>query len=484
MKRACSIGLSLALALAFALIFYTFNTPLGPTIGSDNAMYLTLGTALARGYRPYLDIFDHKGPLLYLLQLLPQALSGGNSTLAVFLMELAFLFASLRVLAAIARTLSVPEALCQLCYLALGCTLVGGGNLTEEYSALPTLLGLLLALRCFGGAAADRLPSRAILLGICAGCCALLRVNNALPLTCFALTLAAALWVRGRMIEVALAALGTALGILLAFLPIVLWLLHQGALSAAFDGTVLHNLRYSAAGDGSRRAMLLSPYGGKAFLLLALGAAGAFSLREKRNGLGIALFSASLAGFVAAFISRKFYQHYLSIALPTASVGFALAFARLPRRSVRLMGAGIAAICLLWLSWQGIGVDRERRARLLEMPQFVADARALYDRVPEAERDRFMAYRVEPKWYPSAGALPCMRHYFLQEILAQADPAIMDEIVAHFESDPPLWLVIYYNRPFSPPYDPRVQAIFETRYAFVDSAGTYQLLRLIPEAGR
>ena len=98
--------------------------------------------------------------------------------------------------------------------------------------------------------------------------------------------------------------------------------------------------------------------------------------------------------------------------------------------------------------------------------------------VPEDERDRFMAYRVEPRWYVAAEALPCMRFYFLQEVLAQADPAVMDEIVQTFETDPPRWLVIYYNRAFNPPYDARVAAIFETNYEFVDAAGQYQLLRL------
>ena len=98
--------------------------------------------------------------------------------------------------------------------------------------------------------------------------------------------------------------------------------------------------------------------------------------------------------------------------------------------------------------------------------------------VPEDERDHFMAYRVEPKWYVAAKALPCMRFYFLQEILAQADPAVMDEIVDTFETDPPHWLVIYHNREFLPPYDARVAEIFQTKYEFVDAAGQYQLLRL------
>ena len=141
---------SLALAAAFSLVFYICNTPLGPSIGSDNAMYLTMGTALARGYAPYTQIFDHKGPLLFLLQALPQALSGGYSMTAVFIQQAVFLFVCLRVLARIARGLGVPPLGAQLAYLALIGPFVSGGNLTEEYASLFTCVGLLAALRVFG----------------------------------------------------------------------------------------------------------------------------------------------------------------------------------------------------------------------------------------------------------------------------------------------------------------------------------------------
>ena len=103
---------------------------------------------------------------------------------------------------------------------------------------------------------------------------------------------------------------------------------------------------------------------------------------------------------------------------------------------------------------------------------------AQLEQVPESDRDRFLAYRVEPKWYVATKALPCMRFYFLQEILADADPAVMDEIVACYEEKPPKWVVLFYNRPFSPPYDKRVQELFDTRYEFVDAKGQYQLLKL------
>ena len=48
-QKALNALLALAMAFGYMLIFAYNNTPLGAAIGSDNAMYLTMGTALARG---------------------------------------------------------------------------------------------------------------------------------------------------------------------------------------------------------------------------------------------------------------------------------------------------------------------------------------------------------------------------------------------------------------------------------------------------
>ena len=137
-----------------------------------------------------------------------------------------------------------------------------------------------------------------------------------------------------------------------------------------------------------------------------------------------------------------------------------------------------AVVCVLYLAICGVQVNVQREKDYSVMQEMTPDAVALYDQVPEEDRDSFMAYRVEPKWYVAAKALPCMRFYFLQEILADADPAVMEEIVDRFTNDPPKWLVIYYNREFGPPYDERVAKIFDTQYEFVDARGTYQLRKL------
>ena len=193
--------------------------------------------------------------------------------------------------------------------------------------------------------------------------------------------------------------------------------------------------------------------------------------------LAAAMLAAAAAGGLAAFLSRKFYIHYLMLGAPLAATGTVSLMTAF--REKRRVAAGILAACsCIWLCVQGVQANDLRLSERQGLDQFTQDAQTLMAEVPQEEREHFMAYRVEPKWYVAAKALPCMRFYFLQEILAQADPAVLEEIVAAFESDPPHWLVIYYNRAFEPPYDTRMAEIFETKYEFVDAAGQYQLLRL------
>ncbi len=488
MKKAISLLVPALMALAFALVFYAFNTPLGPSIGSDNAIYITMGTAMNEGYAPYTEIFDHKGPLLFILQMIPQGFGGGNSTLAPFIQQVIFLFSCLLLLGRIAREMDAPAVPVQIAYLALIAALVGGGNLTEEYTNLFTLLGLLLMLRTFGRGLPQcdaGLFPRALALGALTMLCFLTRANNALVLCAMVLAVALCLLLKRRFAALGRCAGGFVLGMALAALPVVLWLAAHGALSEAFYGSIVHNIMYSETGGASRLNVLLTTgYGHRAALMAALSLAGAAVCWKKSRPLALAMVAGAAAAGLAAFISRKFYDHYVILGAPLAAFAVAMLLGMLKKRSARVRLAGAALVLCVscaWLLVKGVETNNWRLSECEGMAQYVEDARALYALVPEEDRDEFMAYRAEPKWFVAARALPCMRFYFLQEILAQADPAVMDEIVMTFEHDPPKWLVIYYNREFSPPYDARVAEIFARDYEFVDARGQYQLLRYAGE---
>lgn len=473
--------ISLFLAAGYMLIFAYNNTPLGAAIGSDNAMYLTMGTALARGSAPYTEIFDHKGPLLFLLQMLPQAVSGGYSLTAVFIQETLVLFACLMMMRAIAKELDVCPWAAQLVYMAMTCAFMDGGNLTEEYANLPAICAIYLSIRYFGREEPeDKLFLPAMGMGVCAMAAFMLRANNMLPIAALVLVLAVGLLITRRYAQLGQCAGGFVTGMLAVTVPIALWLAAKGALREAWYGAIIHNMMYAESGTGDRFASLFTTnYGHMAIALAAFSCLGAGVVYRKkhRTMLAAAMLAAAAAGGLAAFLSRKFYIHYLMLGAPLAATGAVSLMTAF--RKKRRVAAGILAACsCIWLCVQGMQANDLSLSERQGLDQFTQDAQTLMAEVPQEEREHFMAYRVEPKWYVAAKALPCMRFYFLQEILAQADPAVMEEIVAAFESAPPHWLVIYYNRAFEPPYDARMAEIFETKYEFVDAAGQYQLLRL------
>jgi len=478
-------ALALAISVVFSLIFYTCNTPLGAAVGSDNAMYLTMGTALAKGFAPYTQIFDHKGPLLFLLQALPQLFHGGYSTLSVFVQEVLFLWACLLVLARMARRLGVNALLVQLIYLAVYAPLTDGGNLTEEYANLFMLMGFDVMLHVFGeGYDRERkLFAPAFAIGVTAMLCFMLRANNVLPLCAGAGALAVYLALCREWRSLGVCAAGVLLGCAAAFAPIALWLWQQGAFGEMIYGAFVHNMMYAETQGQSRMQMLFfDPYGHYAIFMAGLTCLGALCAlwRTRRWPLALALVAAAAGGGLAGFLSHKFYHHYQMLAVPAAALGAAQILALVKDKAgLRRMVYGAAALaCAAGLFISGQSINALRESDYAAMQNLTPDAVALYEQVPEGDRDRFLAYRVEPKWYVATKALPCMRFYFLQEILANADPAVMDEIVSCFETEPPLWVVLFYNRPFSPPYDERVQEIFDTRYEFVDARGEYQLLKL------
>ena len=485
-------GAALLMAVVFSLIFYTCNSPLGPAIGSDNAMYLTMGTALSQGYAPYTEIFDHKGPLLFILQTIPQLFTSGYSTLAVFIQEVLFLWACLLVIARMARRTDVSALACQLIYLAVYARLLDGGNLTEEYSNLFTLIGFDAMLAVFDrgdglGGEAKGLFAPALILGATAMLSFMTRANNALVTVCAVGGVALCMLFARRFASLGRCALGVLAGCALAAAPIVAWLCSCGVLEEAFYGAIIHNMMYADTGDLARKYVLFHMhYGHYAIFMAVLTCLGALAyfIRTRRVPLALAMLLGALGGGYAAFISHKFYYHYQMLAVPMTLLGgmqlLALA-GSLGAKKRRALTAAACAVCALWLGVYGADVNAVRESDHAVMQDVTREALVLYDQVPEADRDSFLAYRVEPKWYVGAKALPCNRFYFLQEILAQADPAVMDEIVASFGEKPPKWIVLFYNREFGPPYDARMAEIFETRYEFVDAAGEYQLLRLREE---
>ena len=106
-KKARIQKVTIALFLAVMAFVFLLNSPLHPWIQSDantdSSVFQTIALMMRKGYMPYRDSFDHKGPLLYILNYLGQNISAYNGIWFVEFVSLCITFGVLYEVAKIAK---------------------------------------------------------------------------------------------------------------------------------------------------------------------------------------------------------------------------------------------------------------------------------------------------------------------------------------------------------------------------------------------
>ena len=88
------IIISVFASTVFILLFSYSTSPLYPYYyGTDSAQFLTIGKAWALGKIPYIDVFDHKGPLIFFIDMLGFLISWGGvkQTIGIMIIQIVFM---------------------------------------------------------------------------------------------------------------------------------------------------------------------------------------------------------------------------------------------------------------------------------------------------------------------------------------------------------------------------------------------------------
>jgi hypothetical protein len=116
----------------------------------DSGVFLYMGWRFLNGDIPYLDVWDHKPPLIYLVDALGLILTS-NSLWGVWFLELIFIFFTLLVVYKLLdREFGIYAALAGTIVLTSGLlTILARGNVTEEFALVFQALGLLLFINAW-----------------------------------------------------------------------------------------------------------------------------------------------------------------------------------------------------------------------------------------------------------------------------------------------------------------------------------------------
>jgi 4-amino-4-deoxy-L-arabinose transferase-like glycosyltransferase len=337
--------------------------------GTDSSVFIFNGVQMLNGKLPYVDLFDHKGPLIFLLNA-AGALIGG--TRGIWYVEFAFIFATLIITFILLQKASgkLSSLLMMLCVAALISQGYEGGNFTEVYG----LLFGVLAVYCVVEHADKEKMSRitGILFGASCGGAFLLKPTLVFLWVPFFLLFIGREIHAKRFAGAALISLFAFLGFMLIVLPVVIWLAAIGALSECYQQMIVFNGEYArlASKTDIVYAFLYFTTSNIGFVV-ALMSSVFFLVGTRLNkktaphdkGSRLRLFTPSylivatitllLVAGVTGLTGRE-YDHYSLILLPCYLIPLMFVAHSIDRLLVRpgILEKSVAALIAFFLVWQ------------------------------------------------------------------------------------------------------------------------------------
>lgn len=241
------------LFLFFAVFLFLTQSPLhfwlGGDTGTDSSVFKTVALMMNNGYMPYRDSFDHKGPLIFLINFFGMKISPYRGA---WVFEFVALFVTFAVIYKIARLFCgrVFSCISVLASTHLLFDYYVGGNLVEEY-AMPFLaVSLYIYLDYFINHKITR--CRLVICGLGLGAICMLRPNMLSVWFVFSIAVLIDCIRKKDWGNIWCFVLFFLLGFCIIVLPIVIWLACNHAFEAFIEDYIIFNFVYSAAGKGMK----------------------------------------------------------------------------------------------------------------------------------------------------------------------------------------------------------------------------------------
>jgi len=428
-------------------------------VSTDAAAFAYAGELLRHGAAPYLSYWDHKPPLVHLINAAALALSGG-AVWGVWWASFVALAAAVVLAAWTLRRAGLgagPAAVGTALYV-IAIPAVHSSNLTEGY-AMPLQWASVLMLL----GTADRVYRRrydvaaGALLGVLAALAFFLRPNlvGAMAAVALTATIEAARRREGRRWLAWTA--GSAGGAAIVALLVLGWLAAYGAVDAFVDQVFRYNMIYTGAGlrdrvkaayagleVATRHAPAMLPLAGwLAALLQRVGPARAGRGERDLAVLTLALVWAPIELALASMAGRPYDHYFVPVLAPLALLTAVLLrelLAGLPRgRAAVLAGALAAAAALPALADFARGLDEP--ARNLRSAQVTAAAE--YVRTRTAPGTPVFVWGHAADVYFFSGRPSASRFIYPLALVTPGyvDAALVDGLLAELRARPPVLLL-------------------------------------------
>lgn len=466
--------LFLMAAALFVCFFSTSTSPLYAGYGSDSAIFQVIGKYWAEGVVPYTELFDHKGPYIFLVDAIGYGITGDK--IGLVMVQILNLFITLVGIYKITLLFWTGKKAWLWTFLTLGFLTLcyEGGNLTEEYM-LPFLAfctyGQLRFLWKSEWKEKGHDYKWALLYGVTFSLSVLTRLTNAVGLCCGIFTILCILIREKKWKNIGGNIVAVLIGTIVTALPFILYFWSKEALYDMLLGTILQNIKaaeavttfwwsepHSIVGWFHIIIAHLCSYG-----LIAAGIVAA--VKKQKEQAAYYLFVGVC--MTVYLVTRYAFYHYMMIAIPYLPLVAAVCtdIGKYKEKLQLLLAAFLGVIIL----YQTYTVYRDSWNAGKDEPAYAT----LLQEVPEDEKDGFVAYNVKTDIYLKYNLKPCYRYFHHQDAHASKNEELAAHIVEEYKSGKAKWILVMETE-----FENCIEDILDENYSKVKTKEKYALYRM------
>lgn len=443
-----SYGVTTVVATLFLVFFSAYTSPLFPEyIDYDSGIFMMMGRAVLEGKRLYVDIFDHKGPILFWIEAVGMIIN----RYGLFLVQIFFLVINLVLCKRMCHLFWEDDGrkkwkirIIQGVFLLLLAYPLANGNLCEEYSLPFVMMGLYF----FASDLKSNIPRRdhSFGYGLFIGLLAFIRINNAVSIFAICMAWTIILLSKKRVKEWLINLTIVAGGVACVSIPILVYFGIDGSASEMLYATFGFNMKYSANTGMTLFWSNISNVGRMIILIIPLVLAAVVFVSKRSNlpsKFGWVMFFITIANVFSLLIGNG-YNHYFMIAVPVEIIAAITVIGGQKTEKGRFLYALCSGTLLIYLFMAGRVVYRNIDdyyidGWVIKQRQEVSKMLAT---IPESDKDKVLGFDVPAKYYLYGNILPCYKYGILQSNWSVSDPEVMDDYIEYLKNGDAIWMMV------------------------------------------
>ena len=430
-------------AVIFLVIFSWNTSPLYTFFGYDSSIFKSMGKFMADGLIPYKDFFDHKGPIIILIEWLGFGLTKSDYTL--LLLQAIFLTVALYGVYKTANVfLSSKKSILLTLFSLIVLSLIvsgQGGNTVEEWILPFIVWSSYFAVRFFAYKEKEHNYKYSILYGITLAIAAFSRLTNAIPVLILAGVILIYLIKQKAWKNILKNILAFVVGALIITIPIFIWFAVNGAFNDMIYATFVFNYKYMVVKSFGSDIIRIFKHTVRYLLpfIFAMVLQIIMIAKKKDVWLNVALLIQSIVA-VVMHITSALFPHYLYIWIPTVLITFILVVK--DYGVMKWFARGYVALIVVVFIGTNFIAFRNYNDYLKDMAvDYEKCCKDIYSHVPD-KKDKILCVDSNAYFYIITDTEPSYKYYHTQDLHSYYDSKTQEEWNKLIKSNKARYMVV------------------------------------------